>query len=67
MEADSICGRLEPLDQETLLDQTRTEGIEAKRRVLDAEALAMRGAASAAQHISGSWDTWLARWSNMCD
>jgi len=56
VEADSITGRLDQIQQETLSVKREREEIEARRRELDAEALAMRGgdsAASAAQRISG--------------
>jgi len=56
VEADSITGRLDQIQQETLSVKREREEIEARRRDLDAEALAMRGgdsAASAAQRISG--------------
>ncbi len=56
VEADSIAGRLEQIEQESLSIQREREQFEARRRELDAEALAMRGgdlAASAAQRISG--------------
>lgn len=56
VEADSIAGRLDQIEQETLSIKREREEIEARRRDLDAEALAMRGgdlAASAAQRISG--------------
>jgi len=56
VEADSIAGRLEQIEQETHKIKDDKEEIETRRRNLDAEGLAMRGgdlAASAAQRISG--------------
>jgi uncharacterized protein YhaN len=56
VDADSIAGRLEQIQQHILLMKQERVEIEARRRNLDAEALTMQGgdlAASAAQRISG--------------
>jgi uncharacterized protein YhaN len=56
VDADSIAGCLEDIQQQTVSAKQERVEIEAKRRNLDAEALAMQGgdlAASAAQRVSG--------------
>jgi uncharacterized protein YhaN len=56
VDADSISGRLDQIQEQTLSIKQERAAIEATRRNLDAEALAMQGgdlAASAAQRISG--------------
>jgi uncharacterized protein YhaN len=56
VDADSIAGCLEDIQQQTVLVKQERAEIEARRRNLDAEALAMQGgdlAASAAQRVSG--------------
>ena len=56
VDADSIAGCLEDIQQQTALVKQERVAIEERRRTLDAEALAMQGgdlAASAAQRVSG--------------